>query len=184
MTEPLEEDTAYLVAVYAEDERGAVSEEALAGIFVSAVNSPPSLPVHLSPADGSDVFGDGAILVWSAAEDPETTEVQYIVEYCLGEMCTRSEPQTETSFSLVGQVEEGQNYTWRIEAIDEDGIIAGPTSTWSFRIFATNQGNTSAGGEETEGCGCSLSSDAGHGSSEFLFWFLALLGGRRWMRSR
>jgi len=180
---PLQEDTEYVVAVLAQDARGAVSEETTVGIFVSAVNAPPSVPVHLSPANGSDVFGDSAILVWSPSEDPERTEIEYVVEFCVDEMCRRGAPQVETSFSLTDEVEEGQSYTWRVEAFDADGVVAGPTEFWSFRVYATNRMADSMG-EAAEGCGCVASTHSSKAPSEFIFLFLVVWGWRQWTRSR
>ena len=124
--------------MYAEDERGAVSEPLQGFCFSRQLASESSC--HLSPADGSDVFGDGAILVWSAAEDQDHRGA-YIVEYCWARYVPFRSPDGDL-FQPWGQSRRARTEN---EAIDEDGIIAGPTNTWSFQIFATNQGNTAAG---------------------------------------
>ncbi|MEE2757405.1 MAG: PKD domain-containing protein [Myxococcota bacterium] len=146
----LDEDHEYTASIYAQDERGAVSSEDSVTFFVSTENDPPSIPMPLSPRNASEVFGDDAILIWTDAIDPEGAVVNYVVELCAGEMCVRSEPQTEVSISMANIVQDGETYSWRVEAIDADGLSSGLSEPWQFTISGTS--TSSDAGDS--GCSC------------------------------
>ncbi|MBV71857.1 MAG: hypothetical protein CMH52_11050 [Myxococcales bacterium] len=146
----LDEDREYIASVYAQDERGAVSSSDSVTFFVSTENGVPTIPMPLSPRNGSEVFGDDAILIWTESIDPEGGAVAYVVELCAGEMCVRSEPQTEVSISMVNVVQDGETYSWRVEALDSDGLSSGLSEPWQFTISGTSA--SAQGGES--GCTC------------------------------
>ena len=153
----LTEDTGYIAAVHALDERGAASAETSAEFFVSTENSPPPTPTLLSPRDGSELFGDAAILVWTAVQDPEGGEVRYVIKTCVDGECSLSTPQTEVSLSMVSEVQSGKSYSWHVQAMDPEDNLSAPSEAREFSVFGTAEGNSASG---ASGCDCTLSDNS------------------------
>lgn len=169
---PLSENGDYVISVYTVDSRGTVSETTDITIFVSAVDEPPPAPTPQSPADGSTVAVEEAILVWSAVEDPEREEpVTYTIEYCDAEGVCTTATREGLSLSLVDIATPGETYTWTITATDPQGKT-GPTSP--AQIFAIQRDATSV-----TGCGCEAADDHGPTPWTLVLLALGLVGLRR-----
>ncbi len=93
-----------------------------------------SVPLPLTPADGGTVpAGQIRLTVRSLP----ATDVQYVFELTrAGGNAETSPPipagKTETAWSSKQRLESGQNYTWRVWAVN--GSWRGPAATASFRV--------------------------------------------------
>jgi hypothetical protein len=145
--------------------------EASVTFFVLAENAAPPSPDLLSPLDGSDIFGDDAILIWSAVEDPEGAPVTYVVELCRGNDCQISEPQAEVSISVIDVMEAGATYSWRVEAFDPEQNSSGPSASREFSVFGT----ANEASEPAAGCGCGFDSTRPRNEPVTLFFWLMLV---------
>jgi len=169
---PLEEDTRYVVEVYATD--GLANSEVVdAEFFVSAVNAPPEKPEHTAPENGATVQKKDLLLSWTRVTDPEGTNVTYDVELCRDSSCTTTEELGSLGLNVSDSVFEGATYTWRVQAVDGDVITAGFTEAWTFTV----EDPTGAGGGGDD-CGCGFV-NRGPGPSTWAFAALLLLGLRR-----
>lgn len=174
---PLEEDTRYLVEVYATDGE-ANSDVVDADFTVSAVDAPPDMPFHIAPADNSKLAKKNLLLDWSEVLDPEAGEVTYDLKLCRGETCTQFNELVSGARNVENDVFEGATYTWQVQAVDGNSNTAGYTDPWTFTVEAPE--DSGGGGDD---CGCSAADD-GPGSGALAFVALLLIGVRRRWRLR
>lgn len=145
----LAENMDHTLEVYAIDDDGAVSGTASVDFFVSAVEDPPGLPTHRSPADGGKVRFEDACVTWTETTDPERGVVEYRVHYCdANDQCGVSTDLRSTGFCFDNRVQPGEAYTWQVEALDNAGETSGLTDPWLFTVE-----NPSGGGAGDDGCG-------------------------------
>ena len=145
-TTTLAEDTDHTLEVYAIDDDGAVSGTASVDFFVSAVEDPPTLPVHRTPADGGKVRFEDACATWTESTDPERGAVEYRVRFCdANDACGVSTNLRRTGFCFANQVTPGKTYSWQVESLDSAGQTSGLTEPWFFDVENPSRGGGSEG---------------------------------------
>jgi hypothetical protein len=114
------------------------------------VNNPPSLPVHVSPTDGSTIIATPVMLVIQNSIDPEGDPIRYdfwiysdslltqVVESKLDVPQTPFQTATICGFAPVN----GHRYWWHVRAKDSTSTTAATVATW-FEFS-----NTAMGGDE------------------------------------
>ena len=118
------------------------------------VNNPPSLPVHVSPTDGSTIIATPVALVIQNSVDPEGDPIRYdfwiygdssltqVVESRLDVPQTPILTAAVFGFAPI----DGHRYWWQVRAKDGINTTAATTATWfEFSDIASGQDENTAG---------------------------------------
>lgn len=139
------ENTGYFLRAKATDSMAESSWSAVTGVFVNAVNEPPTTPVLANPSDGSGVnLLTPTLSVRNATDpdrDPLTYEFAVYTDAALTNLTVRTDniaPSPEaTAWAIPWALTENQTYYWQARATD--GLLASdwmPTAT--FMINTAN----------------------------------------------
>lgn len=140
----LKEDRWHTLEVFASDGR-ASSPISSVDFFVSEQNDPPPAPQLTSPHNGARVRLADAYVIWETVEDPEGSEVTYVVRICeegAAEVCQDYAAQLQRGRDVVDFVKKGTSYVWSVTAFDQEGNASPPSESWIFTI----EGSASTGG--------------------------------------
>ncbi len=173
--------------VRAVDEGGVASVPDIISFFVRGDNDPPTVPVLVTPIDGSVLENLGIFEV----EDPTDPEGDAIfVDF----MVAGDEELTEVIVSGEGVLVSGEGLTnwesvldfqgtvwWSARACDAQGACSEWAGSWSFSVEgdgSAGDDDDSAGGSDGTGCDCSVASE-GSPSAWLLLMLVPLVRRRR-----
>lgn len=98
-----------------------------------SVNTEPSAPLLTLPENGDELVALTSMFSWQEATDLESDAITYNVY--LGRngqpLTSIANNITTTDFLLETPLEKGQNYQWRVDAVDEKGALKA-SETFSF----------------------------------------------------
>jgi len=180
----LEENATTYARVRAVDADGLSSTPDTISFFVRGDNDPPSVPVLLSPTDGTE--GDGSpVLEVGEPVDPEgdALTVEFIV--------CRDVELTDTLTGLAGVELDGSGSVlwtvdvvldgevfWSVRAVDEDGAESDWATPWRYVVPAAgdDDDDDDAGDDDDDstGTGCDCASSFVGGEASWLALLLAL----------
>ncbi|MBN2058758.1 MAG: Ig-like domain-containing protein, partial [Candidatus Saganbacteria bacterium] len=127
-TVPLLSTNEARVKVLAEDECGNIgSDESNANFIIDS--TPPTLPVLVTPPDGSITGDNTPLLTWEAATDPLTNVVSYEVRLDGSVVATLGAVTQYTAEALAEMI-----HTWEVRAKDEAGNWSGFSVSFTFEV--------------------------------------------------
>lgn len=100
---------------------------------VESVNTEPSAPLLTLPENGQELVAVNAMFSWQAATDPESDAITYnlYLSPTGGTPTSIANDINTTDFVLETPLEKGENYQWRVDAVDIKGAVKA-SETFSF----------------------------------------------------
>jgi formylglycine-generating enzyme required for sulfatase activity len=130
-SQPLAPSTVFYWKVVARDDEGGTSSSPV-WHFTTLANQSPTAPTNPVPADYAWHVPVTATLSWQASVDPDGGAVTYNVYLGTSAlMYLVSDHQAGTSYDPPGDLAVGQEYFWRVEAVDEASAQT-PSADWTF----------------------------------------------------
>jgi|GEM_PF-1629791 len=94
-------------------------------------NSPPTIPVLVTPKNAEFLSDTAVTFVWHASEDPETFADSYIMQYAMDAAFTGPESMVTSDTSCAATLSD-TTYYWRVKAEDTEGSQSDWSVVWSF----------------------------------------------------
>ncbi len=124
---------------------GELTQTLTINVVVTAVNEPPTLPVHVSPADDSTVTTDQPDLVLQNSTDPDNDPLTYEYELYYGQATTPAQTLTTPqgtggqTTKAAGAIPENTHVRWRARAYDGNANNGYSPWTMEWTFFVDQQ---------------------------------------------